>query len=213
MMKLKFASLIFMLNLAVALSQSGWFSTCDKEEYVFTPVSHFRSKWYSTEATYRYESGSSCRYHAIAPPGYFIRATCTIVLDTPAGSTGCPSQRFYVSRDGDKQLRDGEFWCGTASFTRDSIANEMTLAYTSNLNLAGRFECSLQAILITQSNCDCGWNVNVSLSQKLENKRSKFYHSKDKDCEWHWSYNQWILIDSWIVFDCWEANLLWWIDQ
>lgn len=182
MIRAKLSLVVFVVNLAVALSQSGWFTTCDNEEFVFTPLSYFRSKWYSTAATYRYESGSSCRVQAIAPPGYFIRATCNVYLDTPVGSTGCPSQRFYVSRDGDKQLRDAEFWCGTAAFTRDSIDSQMTLAYTSNLGLSGRFECSLQAIQITQANCDCGWSVNVRSFRIYFDKILILKICKDQNC-------------------------------
>lgn len=159
------SSFIFIINFAVSLSQSVWFSNCDKEEYVFTPLTYFRSKWYSATGTFRYDSGSSCRYYAIAPPGYFIKASCNIQLDTPKNTTDCPSQRFYVSREGDKELRDSEFFCGTKTFIRESIGREMTLAYTSNFGLSGKFECSLQAVLVSQTNCDCGWNVNVSCDE------------------------------------------------
>jgi hypothetical protein len=162
----KFSFAIFVLNFAIVLSQD-WFTSCDKEEFVFTPVSYFRSKWYAPFGTYRYETGSSCRYHAIAPPGYIIRATCDIQLDT-LGTT-CLSQRLYISRDGDKQLRDAEYFCGTQNFiTRNSIGSEMTLAYTSQLNLTGRFECRLQAIQVTSAFCECGWNFSVSKFNKYQ---------------------------------------------
>lgn len=162
MVKVKFILLLFFaINLSTVFAQ--WFADCDKQEYVFTPLSYFRSKWYSAAATYRYDTMSSCRYHAIAPPGHFIRATCTIQLDIAVGTTNCASQRLYISRDGDKELRDAEFFCGTTTITRESIDNYMTLAYTSNYNLSGRFECSVHAVQITQANCDCGWNVAVSI--------------------------------------------------
>lgn len=166
MLKIHFSLLVLALNLSSVFPQ--WFTDCDMVGYVFTPLSYFRSKWYSATATYRYDTMSSCRYHAIAPAGYFIRATCTIQLDIQAGTTNCYSQRLYISRDGDKELRDAEFFCGTTTVTRDSIDNYMTLAYTSNFNLTGRFECSLQAIQITQANCDCGWNAAVRIFEIID---------------------------------------------
>lgn len=163
---LTLSSLVFALNFAVGFSQSSWFSNCDKVEYVFTLVTHFRSKWYSPTGTLKYDSGSSCRFHAIAPAGYILKATCTIELETPKDSVNCPSQRFYVSREGDKALRDSQFWCGTSTFTVESIGSEMTLGYTSQYGLAGKFECSVHAVLVTEANCDCGWSVNVSCNKK-----------------------------------------------
>lgn len=159
MKDLNFYFIFIVLNFPLA--SYAWFESCDNVEYVFTPITYFRSKWYSSVGTYRYESGTSCKLQAIAPPGYNIKATCNLVIDNPLAN--CGSQRFYISRDGDSQLRDAEYWCGTwTALTRTSIGNEMTLAYTSNTGAAGKFECTLQAVAITEATCDCGWSATVS---------------------------------------------------
>jgi len=153
---------LLFVNFAFVESQSAWFDECNVTDYVLT-ATHFRSKWYSTAGTYRYDPGSSCLYQAIAPPGHYIKATCNLWLDEVASLPDCGSQTFYVSQEGDRDFMDGEYFCGTKVFTRESIGSELSLAYTSNFGAAGRFECSISAVAITAANCDCGWNRNTKI--------------------------------------------------
>lgn len=158
MIDFKFKSslcLLFFVNVA-----HGWFENCNKT-YTIQPSieQNIYSKLYPF---WRYTEGSSCFYKLQTLPGYTIEARCWLELDdTPVGD--CTSQRFFVSRDSDRKLRDAEHFCGIKNITRQSIGNEMTLAYTSKIGGAGKFLCTLKPILTTQENCDCGWSQNVSL--------------------------------------------------
>ena len=106
-----------------------------------------------------YDAGSSCLYQLSTKPGYFLQAECKI--DIP-GINPCTKQQLLISRDGDRQLRDAKPYCGQQKFTQRSIGTEMTIAYKSNPGYTGKFTCKVYAVLLDQTNCDCGWNVKVS---------------------------------------------------
>lgn len=40
-----------------------------------------------------------------------------------------------------------------------SIGNEIVVSLKSATLLAGSFQCILKSVKLTNSNCDCGWNV------------------------------------------------------
>ena len=134
----------------------GYFETCNQNIVLGgNQVTTIRSPSYPN----RYASGSSCKYNIAAPVGYMIQSECTLTMDQPQAN--CVSQGFYISRDGDKSLRGSELRC-SGFYSRLSIGNEMVLGYVSNSGGAGYFTCTVKSVPITQSNCDCGWNVNVS---------------------------------------------------
>lgn len=64
-----------------------------------------------------------------------------------------------ISRSGDLNTRDEFIYCGRGSFLLNSIGNEVVLALRSTKALAGSFQCVLKSVKLTNSNCDCGWNV------------------------------------------------------
>nr|XP_036232680.1 cubilin-like [Bactrocera oleae] len=91
-----------------------------------------------------YRRGTSCRYQIIAPVDYTVEANCTIELPSSGGQ--CTTEHFYVSTEGDPQLRDSEQFCGQGTFTRVSSFRQLTLAYVSdNTGPGGRFLCSVTA--------------------------------------------------------------------
>ena len=107
----------------------------------------------------KYPSGSSCKYTVVAPTGFMVLSECTLTMDQPEAN--CASQGFYISRDGDINLRASELRC-SGYYSRLSIGNQMVLGYISNQGAAGYFTCTVKSVPVTQTNCDCGWNVNVS---------------------------------------------------
>jgi hypothetical protein len=64
-----------------------------------------------------------------------------------------------VSRSGDKQFRDGDFFCGRGSLNQRSIGNEIVLGFLTNGAVPTNYECTVTSIIPSKLNCDCGWNV------------------------------------------------------
>lgn len=71
----------------------------------------------------------------------------------------CATQKFRISRSGDKETRDANSLCGRGSTLQRSIGNEMTLTLTSSKLQATSFYCTFKSIAPTNANCECGWNV------------------------------------------------------
>ena len=145
--------LCFFVNVAF-----GWFETCDKV-YVLSSTSPTLQINSPNYPNYKYNAGSSCKYYVSAPVGNTIELSCSINLDTPIAN--CGSQKFYISRDGDKNLGYSEIKCGNESFVRTSVGNEIAFGYTSNIGASGYFSCNVRMIPRTTQNCDCGWGKNV----------------------------------------------------
>lgn len=134
----------------------AWFESCDNNHSVSAT-----STLIVTHSNYPtlYQPGSSCKWYLSAPTGYTIELSCTFNVYTY--SSNCPSQRVYVSRDGDRDLNYSEYYCGYSNFTRTSVGNEITFGYTSNTDGNGWLYCEAKAILTTQANCQCGWSKSV----------------------------------------------------
>lgn len=127
----------------------------------------FQSSNFSyTNINLKYEPGSSCRVQYIAPEGYFIRISGRINLDRKTKIYSCAgqSQKFLISRDGNKEFIDSEITCATDTITMDSISNEMTVGYTSESDGSGRFQLNVKAVKVWKQKCECGWGVYVSNS-------------------------------------------------
>lgn len=146
---------LVVLQLIFTIAQA-WFETCDLTSSVQVSSTLVIK---NTNYPNRYQSGSSCKWYLQAPTGYTIELKCSYNLDAPMSD--CQSQRFYVSRDGDKALSYAEYFCASSSITRISVGNEVSLGYTSNIGGSGSFYCEAKAILTTQDNCQCGWSKTV----------------------------------------------------
>jgi secreted trypsin-like serine protease len=68
-----------------------------------------------------------------------------------------------VSRSGDKQLRDANVYCGRGSTLLRSIGNEVFVALSSSVRTPATFQCVFKSLALSDSNCDCGWNVRSKI--------------------------------------------------
>lgn len=143
----------FLSSLEVTEAQ---YETCNNTQTNVYYTTYVSSPYYGY---YNYAAGSSCLYQLSTYPGYVLEADCTI--DIP-GIQPCTNQQLLISRDGDRKLRDAKVYCGQQTFKQRSIGTEMTIAYKSNPTFTGKFSCKVYAVQLAQTNCDCGWNVNVS---------------------------------------------------
>lgn len=109
----------------------------------------------------KYAPGSSCRVHYIAPLGYIIRIDGRISLDRKIRIFSCAgqSQKFFVSRDGNKEFKNPDLFCSVDTLALDSVSNEMTLGYISGIDGSGRFQVSTKIVKNSPSTCECGWGV------------------------------------------------------
>lgn len=153
-MKKYFSSVLLQLCLAFA---QAWFETCN-QNYTLptTSTTYIVSNNYPSN----YPVGDSCIYYLVTDPGYTIRLDCQISIT--AGTSDCSSQRLYISREGDKALNYADYFCGTQTVSRTSVGNEISLGYTSNSGGNGYIYCTANTIKTSQTNCQCGWNKNVS---------------------------------------------------
>lgn len=158
-MKRYFLLTAFLISVTLV---DGWFETCAYNYSVQTT-----GVLYVTSPNYpnRYLPGSSCKWYLTAPVGYTIDLRCWYDLDQPL--TDCQSQRLYLSREGDKNLANSEYFCGYSNITRVSVGNEISVGYTSNSGGSGWIYCEARAVQTTQGNCQCGWNRAVSRSRKF----------------------------------------------
>ncbi|CAO1317778.1 unnamed protein product [Diamesa hyperborea] len=133
------------------------FETCNNTLSNVYYTTYVSSPYYGY---YNYAAGSSCLHQLSTYPGYILEADCTITIP---GAQPCTNQQLLISRDGDRQLRDANVYCGTQTFKQRSIGTEMTIAYKSKPGFTGKFSCKVYAVQLTQTNCDCGWNVNTKI--------------------------------------------------
>ncbi|KAL9702320.1 hypothetical protein quinque_005838 [Culex quinquefasciatus] len=134
------------------------FEGCD-QQYQLTSTANVQliSPFYPN----RYPSGSSCRYTLIAPSGYTIDLTCSIKMDTTAGSSACSSELLYISKEGFPSVVGSEFFCGSGTVARRSLFNKIMIAYSSSSSsAAGSFSCQVQ---VKPQDCDCGWSVTQKI--------------------------------------------------
>ncbi|CRK95821.1 CLUMA_CG009273, isoform A [Clunio marinus] len=103
------------------------------------------------------KAGSNCRYIVKSPVNTAVEASCT--FNTAGSQPYCTLQRFLISRSGDLETRDASYVCGKGSTIQKSIGNEIVVAFTSNVLGSGSFQCKFKSITPSDSNCDCGWNV------------------------------------------------------
>lgn len=102
-------------------------------------------------------AGTSCRYQVVAPVGTIIEASCSFSIPS------CSTQKIFASRSGDKETRDASSHCGRGSILQRSIGNEFVVALRSSKAGASSFNCVFKSIMLTDSYCDCGWNVRTKI--------------------------------------------------
>lgn len=130
-------------------SVKAQFALCDRQAYI-TSVGG------SITVNHPATSGS-CRYKIFAPADTFIQATCSI-------TSSCGSQVFYVSRNGELDLRDNTTWCGTGSVPiQKATANEIVVALDARGTLTSKFSCQFSSVKLDNTNCDCGWSVSTKI--------------------------------------------------
>lgn len=59
-------------------------------------------------------------------------------------------------------MRGAENFCGSGTFTRESLFTEMVFGYIStDANRSGRFQC---ALTVQAQKCSCGWSATARIS-------------------------------------------------
>ncbi|CAO1358832.1 unnamed protein product [Diamesa serratosioi] len=166
MLVLKFIGLICFLSSLQGTEAA--YETCDNTQSNVYYTTYISSPYYGY---YNYVKGSSCRYQLVTYPGYILEADCTINIP---GTQPCSTQQLLISREGDKQLRDAQVYCGSQTFKIRSIGTEMTIAYKSSPGYEGKFTCKVYAVQLDQNNCDCGWNVNTKIVGGVDTTVNEF---------------------------------------
>lgn len=127
------------------------------------------------------EGGGTCRYRTFAPHDAIIKAVCNIHLS----DTSC-HQKLIISRSGETDLRDEQVYCHGGEVTVMSIGNEIVIAY-ENVDFV---KCSLEAITLDDSNCDCGWfgqakiggGMPTTVNEYVSHAALTNTHSKEAFC-------------------------------
>ncbi|XP_062133666.1 venom serine protease [Drosophila sulfurigaster albostrigata] len=147
--------LIFIGSLLVLPAAWGYFEGCDNT-YTVDGTIYVESPYYNST----YPPGTSCRYKFVAPVDYYITVQCTISL--PSNNGQCSTDNFWLDTEGDLLMRTSENFCGTGTFTRDSLFTELVFAYISTgSNVGGKFRCSLSA---KPQSCNCGWSATTRIA-------------------------------------------------
>ena len=135
-------------------TQGKLFDGCDFVFNITQGESYVESPYYPDP----YPPGSSCRYKFVAPLDYGIEVECNINLTKDP--TRCSTENFYLARDGDINMFEGESFCGIGTFKRASMFNSLAIGYVSE-GSTGKWMCKLNA---QPRPCDCGWSVNSRIS-------------------------------------------------
>lgn len=106
------------------------------------------------------QSTGACLYQIVAPVDSFIQTSCELTLNA---QMSCNNRVFYISRSGERDLRDYAAYCNSANVTSQSIGNEFVVAFQTNMQNSGSFKCTFTAVALTNSNCDCGWNPQYKI--------------------------------------------------
>lgn len=101
--------------------------------------------------------GTNCLYKVVAPVDTIVEASCRFTVPN------CRTEKLLVSRSGDKQTRDATTHCGRGSLLHRSIGNEIVVALRSSKSGGSSFNCVFKSIQLTNSYCDCGWNVRAKI--------------------------------------------------
>ncbi|ALC40907.1 CG30371, partial [Drosophila busckii] len=142
------------LLLTTVHSQTIYFQGCDNAYTLNGGTTYVESPFYPQN----YPAGTSCRYRFTAPLDHYIKAECSISIYKNGNQ--CSTDNFWIDAEGDLLMRNAENFCGTGTFTRESLFTELTMAYISNNRNNGRFRCVLTVV---PQNCNCGWGVSTRI--------------------------------------------------
>jgi hypothetical protein len=146
------SSLVFFVFAIFFQNVKAQYGTCDFQT-ILTSVGQ-------TVSVNHLASRGTCRYQILAPIDTFIQAVCTLTLTT---NLACSNRQFLISGSGEKDFKDGITYCASGTINKQSIGNEMVVAYRASSQNAGSFNCKFTAVSPTNSNCDCGWNINQKI--------------------------------------------------
>ncbi|KAH8285257.1 hypothetical protein KR054_006807 [Drosophila jambulina] len=139
------------LTLLVApAALAAYFEGCDNTYNLQPGTTYVESPYYPRN----YPGGTSCRYKFTAPLDYNIQVQCTIGL--PSNNGACTTDNFWLDSEGDLLMRGAENFCGSGSFSRESLFRELVFAYISTGTQGGSFRCVLTTV---KQNCNCGWSA------------------------------------------------------
>ncbi|XP_016943026.3 venom serine protease [Drosophila suzukii] len=153
MAKMLSRSLISLVLLAPAVL--AYFEGCDNTYTLSPGTTYLESPYYPSN----YPGGTSCRYKFTAPLDYYIQVQCTVAL--PSSNGQCTTDNFWLDPEGDLQMRGAENFCGSGTFSRDSLFREVVFAYISTGTQGGNFKCTLTT---TKQNCNCGWSATARIA-------------------------------------------------
>ncbi|XP_017061276.1 venom serine protease [Drosophila ficusphila] len=155
--------LISLLLLAPAVS--AYFEGCDNTYNLNAGTTYVESPYYPSN----YPGGTSCRYKFVAPLDYYIQVQCNIAL--PSNNGQCNTDNFWVDQEGDPLMRSAENFCGSGSFSRESLFTELVFAYISTGTSGGNFKC---ALTVTKQNCNCGWSATARIANGQQAAANEF---------------------------------------
>ncbi|XP_030369905.1 venom serine protease [Scaptodrosophila lebanonensis] len=151
--------------LLVQLTASAYFAGCDNTYQLQPGLSYVESPYYPNN----YPAGTSCRYKFVAPLDYYIKIQCNVNLPSTNGQ--CSTDNFYLDNEGDLLMRGSENFCGTGSFSRESLFTELVLAYISDSYSSGNFKCTLD---VQPQPCSCGWSINMRIANGQQASINEF---------------------------------------
>ncbi|XP_046973543.1 venom serine protease 34-like isoform X1 [Vanessa cardui] len=145
------AAIVSVLLVGYATAQDA---NCDFSTNVAVGITYYV---YSPNYPQYYRPGVQCRWQAQCPAGYNCRLDCTDV-DLPQ-TTSCSMDRLLISKSGDPQLTQAEFYCGRGTVSAVSTGQRISVGLiTSTSSTRGKFMCELRAQPITTPpTCSCGY--------------------------------------------------------
>ncbi|XP_017067436.1 venom serine protease [Drosophila eugracilis] len=147
--------LSFCLIVLLAPAVLAYFEGCDNSYTLNPGTTYVESPYYPGN----YPGGTSCRYKFTAPLDYYIQVQCTIGL--PSNNGQCNTDNFWLDTEGDLLMRGAENFCGSGTFSRQSLFTELVFAYISTGTKGGNFKCTLTAV---KQNCNCGWSATSRIA-------------------------------------------------
>ncbi|XP_041976362.1 venom serine protease-like [Aricia agestis] len=129
-------------------------ANCNFQQTITTTSQTFYA--YSPNYPYNYVGGVQCRWIFDCPVGFNCKADCTISLPS---SSSCLLDRVLISKNGDSQLTNADYYCGSGSVTAVSTGQRLTIGLiTSQSSPGGRFICTVTAqAAANNSTCSCGY--------------------------------------------------------
>ncbi|KAH8355121.1 hypothetical protein KR093_006353 [Drosophila rubida] len=154
---LRHHQLLLLLNGCLLALPAAWgyFEGCDNSYTLGVGTTYVESPYYPEN----YPAKTSCRYKFTAPLDHYITAKCTVNL--PSNNGQCSTDNFWLDTEGDLLMRTSENFCGSGTFSRDSLFTELVFAYISTGSSSGKFSC---ALTVQPQSCNCGWSATTRIT-------------------------------------------------